>query len=525
MNNMNDNRSYSGLVEKYIGTAYDTVAMVAAAIRAGWLTPDNMQTVDNRESFLDSLGLNLDTNKPYFTRGGEYASDGGAAYYIFLPDQPKSLANGIEYIDPTVSMAVQGQGSGVGLWVQQTPGGGSMGPPGAAGDEGVPGAQGPSGATGGQGANGIQGERGEQGNEGLGGIPGVDGQPGSPGGQGIIGPVGEQGIRGEQGVQGDQGTIGPTGAQGDPGPNGNQGNPGPPGVNGVDGTGVTIQGLATIADIVAKTNVPGDMWISTDSGRDSANNLVAKGDGIISDASQWIVIGQLQGPQGDTGVSGAEGPTGPHGPDGADGPRGPTGAEGPEGVEGIEGPRGQQGVQGQPGHPGRGIHVEGAVATVNDLVNIAGPREGEAHLVIESGDLWIWDTDLTGRQGAELFKVTGLTRSQLLNWHRIGHIQGPPGHDGVQGIQGTRGPQGPVGPRGVQGLKGLTGARGAAGANGSTGARGATGPAGPTVVSSNAGNLAKIISGKIFVRTQILSGKTNPASSLGANGDIHVKYS
>lgn len=47
MNNMNDDRSYSGLVEKYIGTAYDKVALVADNIEAILHAADHILTHHN----------------------------------------------------------------------------------------------------------------------------------------------------------------------------------------------------------------------------------------------------------------------------------------------------------------------------------------------------------------------------------------------------------------------------------------------------------------------------------------------
>jgi hypothetical protein len=71
----------------------------------------------------------------------------------------------------------------------------------------------------------------------------------------------------------------------------------------------------------------------------------------------------------------------------------------------VPGPRGQQGP------PGIGIRILSAVPTVADLPAVG--EDGDAHLVIESGDLWVWGTD-----GA---------------WHDSGHVQGPPGPPGDVG--------------------------------------------------------------------------------------------
>jgi hypothetical protein len=78
---------------------------------------------------------------------------------------------------------------------------------------------------------------------------------------------------------------------------------------------------------------------------------------------------------------------------------------GPPGPPGGPGPKGDPG---EPGPPGLGIRILSAVPTVADLPAVGA--EGDAHLVIESGDLWVWGTD-----GA---------------WHDSGHVQGPAGPPG-----------------------------------------------------------------------------------------------
>jgi hypothetical protein len=64
-----------------------------------------------------------------------------------------------------------------------------------------------------------------------------------------------------------------------------------------------------------------------------------------------------------------------------------------------------KGDKGDRGDPGVGIRILSAVPTVADLPETG--EDGDAHLVIETGDLWVWGTD-----GA---------------WHDSGHVQGPPG--------------------------------------------------------------------------------------------------
>jgi hypothetical protein len=70
-----------------------------------------------------------------------------------------------------------------------------------------------------------------------------------------------------------------------------------------------------------------------------------------------------------------------------------------------------KGDPGPKGDPGVGIRILSAVPTVADLPALG--EDGDAHLVIESGDLYVWGTD-----GA---------------WHDSGHVQGPPGPPGAAG--------------------------------------------------------------------------------------------
>lgn len=96
-----------------------------------------------------------------------------------------------------------------------------------------------------------------------------------------------------------------------------------------------------------------DILITTESG-DSA--VVTS-----STPANFLVSGQLIGPQGLTGPQGAQGPVGPQGPQGL---QGPTGLTGPQGPQGIAGPTGPQGVAGAPGAPGLGVPAGGTVGQV-----------------------------------------------------------------------------------------------------------------------------------------------------------------
>jgi hypothetical protein len=76
--------------------------------------------------------------------------------------------------------------------------------------------------------------------------------------------------------------------------------------------------------------------------------------------------------------------------------------------------QGDQGIQGPKGDQGDSINVKASVATVGDLPTV-GNNAGDARVVIDTGDLHVWDGSV---------------------WNNVGQFQGP------QGIQGPQGPQG-----------------------------------------------------------------------------------
>ena len=100
--------------------------------------------------------------------------------------------------------------------------------------------------------------------------------------------------------------AGPTGATGPTGASGTAGATGPTGATGTPGTSVTILGeYADLAAIQAAhpTGSPGDSY------------LVESGDLYVwsANTSQWVDVGNIEGPTGPTGTAGATGPTGPAG--------------------------------------------------------------------------------------------------------------------------------------------------------------------------------------------------------------------
>jgi len=105
---------------------------------------------------------------------------------------------------------------------------------------------------------------------------------------------------------GDIGDTGPTGPTGAAGSAGATGPTGATGATGAAGTSVTI--LGEFADLAAlqaahPTGSPGDSY------------LVDSGDLYVwsANTSQWVDVGNIEGPTGPTGATGDTGPTGPAG--------------------------------------------------------------------------------------------------------------------------------------------------------------------------------------------------------------------
>jgi hypothetical protein len=282
--------------------------------------------------------------------------------------------------------------------------------------------------------------------EGPEGPPGPQGDPGQDGADSTV--PGPQGPEGPEGPQGTQGPAGPTGAEGPKGDKGDTGNTGPEGPEGPTGpqgeagSGVTIIGTDTYANIIAIVDAnSGDMWIVSE---DDPPNAMA-GDGLTWDGAQWTNVGPIRGPEGpkgdtgDQGLQGAPGAEGPQGEQGPAGPEGPEGLQGPKGDTGDTGPQGLQGEQGIQGPQGD-----------------TGP-EGPQGLKGDTGD--------TGPQGPD------------------GPI-GPQGLPGDKGDTGDTGPEGPVGAEGPEGPQGLPGAKGD---TGDTGPQGPDGPEGPQGIQGEQG--------------------------------------
>ena len=140
--------------------------------------------------------------------------------------------------------------------------------------------------------------------------------------RGPEGPTGTAGLDGVDGTDGAQGPIGPTGSQG---------------LQGNKGIASIIQGSDTYANILLKPAIESHIWISTTT---NASPPVAVGDGLQSDGTVWINIGQIKGDQGIQGPVGPQGPQGIQGIQGTPGTTGSTGATGPQGVQGEGVPAG-----------------------------------------------------------------------------------------------------------------------------------------------------------------------------------------
>lgn len=145
--------------------------------------------------------------------------------------------------------------------------------------------------------------------------------------QGIQGKTGPQGPQGDTGPRGPQGDTGPQGPKGDTGDTGPQGPIGPKGESGNDFKILGMYGTLSALKAAHPTGNAGDAYaVGT-----SASNVIYLWD---TQASAWVSLGALQGPQGETGPQGPQGDTGPQGPQGDTGPQGPQGDTGPQGKPG-----------------------------------------------------------------------------------------------------------------------------------------------------------------------------------------------
>ena len=188
-----------------------------------------------------------------------------------------------------------------------------------------------------------------------------------------------------------------------------------------------------------------------------------------------------QGPIGLTGPAGAQGLQGIKGDKGETGPAGATGATGPQGLIGLTGPAGPQGLQGIKGDKGE-TGPTGPAGGPQGPIGLTGPQgiAGSNGKTILNGTTY--PSNLIGTDGD--FYIN--TSSNLLFGPKSNGLWGNGlSLIGPQGLQGVQGVQGPPGAQGIQGTQGLAGIDG---------------------------------------RT-IISGTSNPTSSIGNNGDFYINNS
>lgn len=249
------------------------------------------------------------------------------------------------------------------------------------------------------------------------GDQGPTGPTGATGSAGATGPTGSSGLQGIQGIQGVAGIAGPTGAAGPTGPQGETGEQGL-----VGPTGPTPYNFAGEYDNGADYEI---------------------GEVVYWNGGLWI---RILGPN--TGYAPEEGS--PYWDSlvaqGATGPTGPVGA----------------------------ITTLGESYPTYAALIAAHPTGGEpgmAHIVDETGDLYVWnDAGTAWVDAGQVVGPQGPTGSTGLT--------GAPGATGPTGAAGTTGPTGPQGIQGNTGDVGPTGPQGIQGIQGNAGNDGATGPTG-----------------------------------------------
>jgi hypothetical protein len=236
-----------------------------------------------------------------------------------------------------------------------------------------------------------------------------------------VGPQGPAGPASEV-----PGPTGPTGSIGFTGPTG------PTGADGRDGSGITILGtLAEVGDLPTTGNDPGDCY-------------VIDGDLYAWDGTQFINVGQVQGPTGPTG------PTGERGDDSfIEGPPGPTGPTGPTGIQGVGYDDVTIAISSYSGGTLVGIlnkraaFIAGSVVRVINNANPASFADGTIISLEPNGLISI----------SIFFDQTNGFLAEFLN-PRVT----------ISAVQGSTGPTGQTGPIGATGPTGPTGATGATGA-------------------------------------------------------------
>ena len=149
------------------------------------------------------------------------------------------------------------------------------------------------------------------------------------------------------------------------------------------GGGTVVKGADTVANIIVKPGVEGEMWIATDTGNDGSTppKPVAIGDGLVYNATSgvWENVGPIAGPVGPVGPPGQDGADGQ---DGTDGTNGSDGSDGAKGDDGDQGPVGNNGTDGSDGVDGQGVPTGGTADQV--LAKIDG-TDYNTHWVAQTG--------------------------------------------------------------------------------------------------------------------------------------------
>jgi hypothetical protein len=218
------------------------------------------------------------------------------------------------------------------------------------------------------------------------------------------------------------------------------------------------------------------------------------------------------GPIGPIGLTGPAGPAG--GPQGPVGPVGPTGLTGATGLTGPTGPIGPQGMIGPSGAMGT-AGTNGQNALVKTTLEAAGANCTTGGIKLETG------LDANNNGLLDAVEINTLLTTYVCNG-AIGAqgIQGLTGPVGPQGIQGLTGPTGLTGAQGIQGLIGLTGPAGAQGIQGVAGPTGAIGPMGLTgpAGATGAQGIQGVAGPTGATGPTGLTGLTGPAGAQGIQG-------
>ena len=126
-------------------------------------------------------------------------------------------------------------------------------------------------------------------------------------------------------------------------------------------------------------------------------------------------INGYTGSQGDTGYIGSQGYTGS------------VGELGYTGSQGDQGNPGDPGFTGSRGDDGTSITIRGTFATVANLPDDSSGFVGDAYVIVETGEIWVWDGSNWNNGG----RFVGYTGSQ--------GVSGPIGFTGSAGSGGTGG--------------------------------------------------------------------------------------